>query len=140
MSILSLPFLALLLTGVLLGGMVYTSFVLTPLISARLEAPIASRLVRRIVPVHQLLGAVLALAATPLAGWSLAALVLGLTGFGFLFALFWLGPTTKRNRKRGLAGDVAALAAYKGLHRAGVALNLAQMAAVLAAFTLLATG
>lgn len=138
MSLLSLQFVALLLSGVLLGGMLFHSFALMPLVFMRLPAEIASRFARHAFRVYYLAGTVLALLAALAAGMSLAGLFLGVTGVAFLFALLWLMPTINRNRDRGLEGDAAAEAAFKGLHRASVALNTAQMAMVAAAFALLA--
>lgn len=138
MSLLSLQFVALLLSGILLGGMLFYSLAFTPLVFMRLPAEIAGRFIRQAFRVYYLAGAALALLAALLAGWSIAGLLLGVTGIAFVFALVWLMPTINRNRDRGLEGDSAAEAAFKGLHRASVALNAAQMAMVLAAFALLA--
>jgi Domain of unknown function (DUF4149) len=136
-TIFSLTFFALLLCGILLGGMIF--FIgLPPLAFRWLPVEIAGRFVRQIFRVYYGAGAVLSLLASLCVAWSFAGLALALTGVAFLFALLWLMPAINRNREAGLSGDATAMAAFDGLHRASVAMNSAQLMAVLVAFGLLA--
>ena len=140
MSLFSLQVLALLLTALLLGGMTFFSFLFAPLVFMRLPQEVAGQFIRHVFPFYYGVGAVLAVGATLAGGWRLSSLLLGIAGFGFLFALLWLMPSINRNRDKGLAGDAQAMAAFQGLHRASTALNAVQILLVLAAFALLATG
>jgi hypothetical protein len=140
LDILSLQFLALLLSGILLGGMIYFTAGVAPLIFMQLPREMAGKLIRRAFPIYYGAGAVLSLAASACIAWSFPGLALALTGVAFLFALLWLMPSVNRNREKGDAGDEVASATAKGLHHASVLLNLVQLAAVLLAFAMIATG
>jgi hypothetical protein len=140
MPIVSLPFAALVLTAILLGGMVWFSAVFAPLVVARLPAEVAGPFIRTVFPFYYGIGAALALGASALVAWSLAGLALALTGVVFLFALLWLMPAINRWRDKGTAGDAAAMAVFANLHRASVVLNGLQLVAVLVALALIASG
>jgi hypothetical protein len=138
MSLFSLSFAALFATALLMGAMVFFSGVVAPLVFAKLPAATAGRFIRQLFPFYYGIGAALALLAALAAGLRVPGLILGVVGCAFLFALLWLMPAINRNRDKGMAGDEAALAAFDGLHRASVALNLAQLAGVALAFVWLA--
>jgi hypothetical protein len=140
LAIFTLHFAALLVTAILLGGMAFFSFLLSPALFMRLSRDEAGRVVGHLFPFYYGAGAVLALLGSVLANWSFAGLALGLTGIAFLFALFWLRPSINRSREKGRAGDEVALGVFKAMHRASVALNLLQIVAVFVAFVLLAGG
>jgi fatty acid desaturase len=140
MSLVSLAFLALLLTGILLGGMAFFSFCVAPMAFRNLPVAMAGKLIRHIFRVYDVAGAILAIAAAAAVSWSIAGLLLALVGVAFLFRLLWLRPAINRNHEKGEAGDATARATFEGLHRASVALNGAQMLLLLAAFALIATG
>jgi hypothetical protein len=140
LALLSTAFLALLLTAVLLGGMVFFSFGFAPLVFAKLPAEVAGRFIRQVFPFYYGAGAVLALAAAPLAGLGAAGLLLGATGIAFLVALVGLMPQINRARDRGLAGDAAAERRFARLHRASVALNMVQLGLAVLILALLAVG
>jgi len=140
MPLVSLPFAALLVTGILLGGMVWVGIGLTPVVQTRLPADVAGRLIRQLFPFYYGGGAILALGASALVAWSLAGLALALTGVAFLFALLWLRPAINRHHDKGAASDPAALAVHASLRRASFVLSALQLAGVLIAFALIAAG
>lgn len=140
MPLVSLPFAALLLTGILLGGMVWVGAGLAPLVHAKLPADAAGRLMRQLVPFYYGGGAILAFGASALVAWSLAGLALALTGVAFLFALLWLRPAINRHDDKAAAGDPAARAVHGSLRRASLVLHLLQIVGVLIAFALIAAG
>lgn len=125
---------ALYATAILLGTMLFFSFALTPVIFAKLEPEQAARTVRALFPVYYLViilcGAVgaltLALDAHPVPG-SLLAVV---AGFAVLTRQFVI-PRLDALRDAKTAGDDAATRQFKRLHSLSMAVNLAQIMAVL---------
>jgi hypothetical protein len=125
---------ALYATAILLGAMLFFSFAMTPVIFARLEPEQASRTVRALFPVYYLViimcGAVgaltLAVDEHPVPS-SLLAIV---AGFAVLTRQFVI-PRLDALRAAKTAGDAAAVRQFKRLHGLSVAVNLAQIAAVL---------
>ncbi len=140
MTLVSLAFLALLLTGMVLGGMAFFSFCLAPMAFRNLPTAMAAKLIRHVFRVHDAAGAVLALLAAAAVAWSLAGLLLALVGVAFLFGLLWLRPAINRSHEKAEEGDATARATFEGLHKASVALNGAQMLVLLVAFALIASG
>lgn len=140
MDLISRAFLALLLTGLALGGMAFFSFVFAPMVFRELPEEMAGRLIRRIFPLYYAVGCGLTIIAALLTAWSIAGLLLALVAVAFLFALLWLRPAINRARDKGLAGDDTAMATFRGLHHGSVALNGAQLVVLLVAFALLAIG
>jgi len=140
LDIVSLAFVALLLTAVLLGGMVFFSAAFAPLVFMKLPGETAGRFIRQVFPVYYSAGAAMALFAAVVSFSSLPGLVLTIVGVAFLVARFWLMPEINRQRDLGLAGDDAAMDRFERLHRASVVLNALQILGVLVAFALLVHG
>lgn len=126
--------IALYATAILLGTMLFFSFALTPVIFAKLEPEQASRTVRALFPVYYLViiicGAVgaltLALDQHPVPS-SLLAVV---AGFAVLTRQFVI-PRLDALRAAKTAGDAVAVRQFKRLHGLSMAVNLAQIVAVL---------
>ena len=130
-------FLALLLTGMLLGAMV-TYAVALPRLAARHLAPAtAGPFVRAIQPPCQRAAAATALIAGVLAIGHLAGVLLVLIGITLLFQLFWLAPAIEHHGRRGLAGERSGMATAIHLHRANLAIALFQLLVGLIAFALI---
>ena len=140
MDIFTLAFVALLLAGILMGGMLCFSLLVAPLVDKRLPTETAIRFGRRLHRHYHVSGAVLAFAAAALIFWSIPGIVLAVTGAGFLFAFLWLAPSINRNRDRGLEGDTAAAAVAQKLGGTNHALNGTLIVLVLAAFVMIAIG
>ena len=140
MSPFSLAFLALLLTGTLLGSTLFLSLGFAPTSFRNLPEEMAAKVVRHASRMQDAAGAIMALVAAACVGWHLAGLLLALVGVAFLFALLWLRPSINRNREKGLEGDAAGRAAFEGLTRTGHALNGTLMLVLLVAFVLIAMG
>ncbi len=131
-----LAVLALVLSAVLLGSMVFFSAVVAPLIFTRLEIDVAGKLVRAIFPWYYLLIMVCAgasglslLAALPLN----AMLLLGVAASATYCRQF-LMPQINAFRDRDLEGDKQARQVFSRLHRRSEIINVMQVLAVLAVF------
>ncbi|MBS4045536.1 MAG: DUF4149 domain-containing protein [Alphaproteobacteria bacterium] len=126
--------IALYATAILLGTMLFFSFAMTPVIFAKLEPEQAARTVRALFPVYYLViilcGAVgaltLALDQQPVPS-SLLAVV---AGFALLTRQFVI-PRLDALRDAKTAGDAVAVRQFKRLHGLSMAVNLAQIVAVL---------
>jgi len=141
--------LSMFATALVLGGMVFFAFFMTPLVFAKLERPIAAGFLRAVFPVYYQVMAVLSvLAALPI--WYRAeAVVLSGIAVIFIFVKVLLLPPINRARDaRDLyadgtggdaGGDAGGEARFKRLHRLSVLINLTQMIAVAAVFFRLAT-
>lgn len=140
MILFGIQFLALLLTGVLLGGMLFFSFAFAPLLFIRLPAEVAGPFIRGFFPVYYGIGAAMALVTTALVATEPSSIPLGSVGVAFLVLLLWLMPKINRLRDQGTAGDAAAMARFNRLHRASVIVNAGQMVALVVAFALLTVG
>jgi hypothetical protein len=129
--------LAQLLTGALLGAMLFFSFGVAPVVLGQLPAEWARPLLRAIRKVHGWACGTLALVAG-LAAWGrMADTLLLIVAAGFAGALAYLMPRIDADRDAGIAGDARAARRLARLHRLSLALDLAQMALVLLAFVLL---
>lgn len=138
--VIALP-LALFATALLLGGMVFFSLIVTPMVFRALPREEAGALLQRIFPVYYLY----VLGCSAVAGLCFltfrpdeASLMAAVT-----LAAFWLrqilGPRLARLRPGRLAGDEEAVTAFGKAHRLSVILNLGQMilaATVLGRFVL----
>jgi hypothetical protein len=114
---------ALLLTGIILGGMGFFAFVFAPLVFTKLPATIAGGFIRQVFPVYyQVFTAVTAFAAV--AAWGrIDALILVFVAAAFLSSWLWLMPRINH------ASDTGSKQ-FGRLHRLSVAINFAQMAAL----------
>lgn len=126
--------IALYATAILLGTMLFFSFAMTPVIFAKLDSEQAARTVRALFPVYYLViilcGAVgaltLALDAHPVPGSVLAVVA----GFAVLTRQFVI-PRLDALRDAKTAGDAPATRQFRHLHSLSMAVNLAQIMAVL---------
>ena len=130
--------LATLLSGLALGGMVFFSFVMAPLIFRTLPAETAAALMRAAFPLYYRVMAALTGAAAVLIWYRGEAVALAAVCGVFVLAWLALLPRVNRYREAKAAGDANAAAAHARLHRLGVILNLAQLVVSLAVFMRLA--
>ena len=103
------------------GAMALFSFVVAPLVFARLPAETAAAFIRQLFPVYYLVLAVVAGIATPLAGLRIEGAALAAVAVAFLALRFLLIPALDRVRERDKA-------AHARLHRLSVMINFIQMA------------
>jgi uncharacterized protein DUF4149 len=137
----SIPLVAgTLFSAVALGGMIFFAAVFAPLVFRKLPAKTAGGFVRDVIPVYYASAAGLTgLAALCL--WSRPeALVLAAVALLFVFARYVLMPRINRARDASLDGDPDEGEVFARLHRVSVMVNLAQMAALLAAVLRLLVG
>ena len=130
-------FLTLLLTGMLLGFMLTSAFVLPHLAMRYLAPATAGPFVREIQPTCQRGAAAGALVAGLLVIGQLAGVLLVMVGATLLIQLFWLCPAIERYGRRGLAGERSAMATAIHLHRANLAIGLFQFLTGVIAFALI---
>lgn len=138
---------ALLLTGITLGGMAFFAFVFAPLVFAllvfaplvfaRLPAEVAGGFIRQVFACVLSSAAVLSARAALCAWGRFEMIALAVVAALFVFALRWLLPRIDRAREAARSGTAAA-ARLGQLHRASVLINAAQMIAVLVVFVRLA--
>jgi hypothetical protein len=103
-----------------LGAMVFFSFVVAPLVFAKLPRETAGTFMRAAFPVYYLVLAGVTAIAAALATTRPAALALWLAALLFLGLRFWLVPALDRVRGKDEA-------AFKHLHRLSVIVNALQM-------------
>ncbi len=134
----TLHVLSLFLTGLVMGGMAFYAFFMTPLVFYHLERPVAAVFLRNVFPKYYRVMAVLsALAAVPI-WYRNEALALAAIALIFVLVNLLLLPQINRARDARDAGDNAGEARFKHLHRVSVLINLAQMLAVVVVFFRLA--
>ncbi|MDA0654673.1 MAG: DUF4149 domain-containing protein [Proteobacteria bacterium] len=122
------------LTALLLGGMVFFSFVLTPVAFSRMEPAAGSAVIRAIFPVYTRVMAALSILASLLVAGTADALALAIVGGVFVAVLMILRPRIARAREERDRGDFAAEKRFRFLHSASVVINLGQIAAVAVVF------
>lgn len=121
-----------LLSAVALGGMIFVSAVVTPLVFRELPEETAAGFVRRLHgPHYTVLIALTGLAMALLWGGA-EALVLAVVVALFVFSRFALLPRMNRAQDAALAGDLGEDEVYARLSRLATIIDLAQMAALLA--------
>ncbi|MEM1275532.1 MAG: DUF4149 domain-containing protein [Pseudomonadota bacterium] len=123
--------LSLFMIALLLGGMVFFSFVFSPLVFIHLPAETAGPFIRQVFPWYFLVVALLfILAAAALATidlfWAGLAATMGVLG---VLNRQGLMPKINSLRDAQLAGDAAAGKKFDLLHKASVAINFVQMIA-----------
>ena len=132
---------ALYATALLLGTMTFFSFVLTPLVFARLEAAVAAGFVRGLFPVYYLIilvgGAVAAL-GLGLAARPVPAAIMGLVAAFAALTRQLLIPRLDALRAAKEAGEQTAVRQFAALHRFSVIINMTQIVAVAAVLSLFA--
>lgn len=123
------------IAAALLGAMLFFAAIVAPSVFRFLEGEAAQRFLRGIFPRYYVAGlaaALLAVAAAVAAAEWIAASVLAAVAGGFALSRWGLVDRINAARDAELAGDDAAGARFKALHRASVLINLAQMLALLA--------
>lgn len=132
---------ALYVSGIMLGAMVFFSGIVAPTVFTTLEPEPAARLIRRIFPRYYLVlilaGFIAAIAAAMAARW-LPTLLFTLVAAGGLVARHGIMPAVNRARDAELTGDLIAGRRFQQLHRASMLLNVAQLIAAAIGFGLLA--
>lgn len=131
---LTLAMAAKLLTALLLGGMVWFSFVFAPLVFKKLPKETAGAFISQVFPVYYWSSLVLTfLAMVTAADWTDRIILTCVAGL-FGVAIFGFLPSMNGLRDRANAGDEAAGKAFARWHGISMVVNLIQMIAVLAAF------
>ena len=118
----------LFLTALLLGGMVFFSFVVTPVAFRRLDPEAGSALIRALFPVYYRTMAVLAVGASLFANSRADSLALAAIGLGFVAVMVVLRPHLARARAARELGDFGGEARFRRLHALSVIVNLAGVA------------
>ena len=121
------------LVAIVLGSMVFFSFIMAPLIFIKLPAETSGPFIRQVFPVYYLALAIVSAiaAALTLPRFRLEALILLAVAAAFVVARQILMPNINRLRDAQLRGDEGAEDnAFDLLHRTSVALNYLQLAAV----------
>ncbi|MCW0233124.1 MAG: DUF4149 domain-containing protein [Ferrovibrio sp.] len=129
---------ALYATAILLGAMLFFSFIVTPVVFRALDGEHASRFLRALFPLYYLviilLGAIAALMLA-LVEYPLPAAALGVTAALAVLTRQVLIPQLDALRPGRAAGEAAATRAFRRLHGLSMLLNLAQMVAVAGALS-----
>jgi len=131
--------IALYATAILLGTMLFFSFVVTPVAFKALEGDNVSKYLRALFPLYYLViimcGAVGALALASNAHPVPASLLAVVAGFALLMRQFVL-PRLDALRTGRAAGEAVATRQFKRLHGLSMVVNLAQIVAVAAALSI----
>jgi hypothetical protein len=118
------------LASLALGGMVFFTFVIAPLVHRRLPPEHGGPFIREAFSIYYpVMGALTGFAALTIPPFWPAAF-LGLVAIGFVLAHLLLRPAINDLVDRRAAGDAAATTEFKRLHGISMALNLAQMVAL----------
>lgn len=127
-----LQIVAALIAAAILGAMLFFAGVVAPLVFKHFPEAEAGAFIRRLFPRYYDVLAIASLIASVFAIGRLAGVLLAAVAGLFVFARFWLMPRINAARD---AGPEHA-ARFASLHRASVIINLAQMAALVAAIIL----
>jgi hypothetical protein len=130
----ALSTIALFATALCLGGMVFFTVVIAPIVFRVLDADAGGRFIRALFPVFYLyVLATSAVAAASLAPLSLtAAALMAAIALCTIWLRQWLMPRINAASDARRAGDTAAAARFDRGHRLSVIANIAQMAAAMA--------
>lgn len=126
------------LVALLVGGMAFFAFVVTPIVFRALGRAEAPRLLTPLFAVYYRVMALLAAGAALPIFYRWESKLLWALSAGFVFADFVLRPRIEALRAARAAGDRAAARRFGALHGVSVLLNLAQLAAVVLIFFRLA--
>ena len=131
---LTLHTVATFFVALVLGGMTFFSFVMTPLVFRQLGRDAAGPFLAQVFPVYyRVVAALSVLGALPL-WYRVDALAMGAVAAASVFAWLFLMPQIERLRPGRLAGEPEATARFRRLHAVSVILNLAQIAVVIVVF------
>lgn len=125
--------IALYATAILLGSMLFFSFVVTPVVFRTLDGEAASRFLRALFPLYYIaiivLGAIAALMLA-LAAQPMPAAAMAVTAALAVLTRQILIPQLDALRAGRAAGDAGAVRSFRRLHGLSMVINLAQMLAV----------
>ena len=120
------------LVALLLGGMAFYSFVMTPLVFAKMERGAAADFLRESFAAYYRVMGVLSVVAA-IALWRHAeGVVMAAVAVGFVFLITILLPAINRARDARDAGDAAMTRRFGLWHRFSVIINFAQIVAAAA--------
>ena len=122
------------LTALMVGGMVFFAFVLTPNAFTRMSKDAGPEVIRTTFPYYYRVMAALSVGASLMVTGTTDAIVLAANGMTFALILMVLRPRIVRARQARDDGDTAAASTFQRLHRASVFLNMSQLAAVIVVF------
>jgi len=127
---------SLMLSGVLLGSMIFFSAVVAPTVFSALPPEHAGSYLRALFPRYYLWGAVIAALAGAAAATAAvaAAAAMGAVALAFVAVRQGLVPAINSARDAARSGDLAAAVHFKRLHAMSVAVNLVQMIVTAIAF------
>ena len=125
-------------SALLVGGMTFFSFAVTPVVFRALERPAAGAFLSRAFPVYYRSMAACCLFAALLIFYRSEALWFGLIGVVFIALDVGLRPKMEALRRARLAGDEVARRRFGRLHRLSLAINLLQWAGAVILFFRLA--
>jgi hypothetical protein len=123
--------LAAFLSALLAGGMIFFAFIVTPVAFRSLGREGASPFISAVFKVYYPYMAALSLTAGLLLFYRWEGTALLVTGGLFLIGNFVIRPAIERHRPGRLSGQPDATAAFGRLHKLSVAVNMAQMIAVI---------
>jgi uncharacterized membrane protein len=135
-----MPELAVIASSLVLGSMVFFAAVVAPAAFRFLEPDAAAAYLRGLFPRYYLWGVITAVISAALAApvnGTMAA-VLAVVALAFAGVRQVLVPRINDARDGRAAGDLAAAATFRSLHRISVLINLAQMSALACAIGVLA--
>ncbi|WP_341896291.1 DUF4149 domain-containing protein [Ferrovibrio terrae] len=131
--------IALYATAILLGAMLFFSFVVTPVVFRTLDGEPASRFLRALFPLYYLviivLGAIAALMLV-LVAQPMAAAAMAVTAALAVLTRQGLIPQLDALRAGRAAGEAVATQRFRRLHGLSMVINLAQMLAVAAVLSI----
>lgn len=128
---------ASLLTALALGGMVFFSFVVAPLLFKQLGVQTAAAFMGKAFPVYYRITALLTGTAGLLIYYRSVALALWAVCALSLISWLVLLPLAERQRPGRAQGDPIATRRFRSLHRLSVVINLAQIVVLLIVFVIL---
>lgn len=126
------------LTALMLGGMVFFAFLLTPIAFTRMSKEAGTEVIRTTFPYYYRVMAALSVGASLLVTGSGNAIILAANAMTFALILMFLRPRIVHARQARDDGGSDAASTFQRLHRASVILNMSQLAAVIVVFFRLA--
>ena len=129
-------YIVLLMTGVLIGSMIFFAAVVAPTVFQVLPAEAAGKFLRALFPRYYLWGIVISILGSIAALWVgwLHFILLASVMILFLYARQILMPRINASRDAELAGDTTAKSRFQRSHRLSVIINGVQIIAVMIVF------
>ena len=122
------------LVALVLGGMVFFSFVMTPLVFLNLDKKAAGALLGNVFPTYFRMVAGVSVIAALLIWYRWEAGAMATVAAASVVAWLYILPPLERLRPDREAGDPVATSKFRRLHRISVGINLAQIAVVVIVF------